>query len=196
VLDVVSGSLGADAPARAPAAARTAGASDLALRTVGARAQNSVVSIGATGTGFVAWKANGLTLVLTARPATGWKTGPGRSVTVTANGIDLPATLVRTDAKTRLGLIRVPENLALPALWQERRAAPVAKGDGLVAAGTRGTATFVVDGAPRHTAIWGARAGSTPPGAPVLSEDGRLVGVATGSRVIPIGRACGKIRRC
>lgn len=193
--DMVSGSLGHGVVAAAPAGARTTGAADLALRTVGARAQNSVVELGSRGTGFVAWKANGLTLILTARPSSGWKTGPKRAVSVSANGLEVPGTLVRTDPRTRLGLVRVAEDLPLPPLWQERSAAPVAKGDALVAAGARGTATFVVDDA-RHAAIWGARPNTTPPGAPVLSEDGRLVGVATGSRVVPIGRACGKIRRC
>jgi hypothetical protein len=47
----------------------------------------------------------------------------------------------------------------------------------------------------RHSAIWGLR-GRAEPGAPVFDESGRLVGVTTSSRVVPIGRACGGIRRC
>jgi hypothetical protein len=194
-VDMIGSALNRDAPPAAPAAPRTTGAADLALRTVGARARNSVVSLGANGTGFVAWKAGGLTLILTARPPGGWRTGPGRSVTVAANGLEVPGTLVRADPRTRLGLVRVRETLPQPALWQRRRPARVEPGDGLVAAGTRGVATFVVEEA-RHAAIWGARPGTTPSGAPVLAEDGRLVGVATGSRVVPIARACGAIRRC
>ncbi len=54
---------------------------DLALGTIAARGARSVVSIGESA-GFVAWPANGLSLVVTARPAGGGQTGPARSVSV------------------------------------------------------------------------------------------------------------------
>ena len=48
---------------------------------------------------------------------------------------------------------------------------------------------------PHYAAIWGVSANAAP-GAPVLNDAGRLVGVVARNRVVPIGRACGAIRRC
>ncbi|HWN21849.1 MAG TPA: hypothetical protein VNP93_07730 [Gaiellaceae bacterium] len=166
--------------------------SDLALGTIAARGGRSVVSIGDSA-GFIAWTANGLSLIVTARPAGGWQTGPDRSVSVGIGTRELDGKLVRTNRRSGLGLVRVEGDVARP-LWQQRQAAPVQKGDTLVAATTAGSAIFVVTES-RHTAIWGLR-GRPVPGAPVFDESGRLVGVTTTSRVIPIDRACGSIRRC
>ena len=165
---------------------------DLALGAIASRSARSVVSVGESA-GFVAWTAKALTLIVTARPAGGWVTGPDRSVAVTSGGRELDGKLVRTDPRTGLGLVRVEGEVARP-LWQQRRPAPVAAGDRLVAATPSGPAVFGVTET-RHAAIWGLRGRATP-GAPVLDGSGRLVGVATGSRVVPIGRACGIIRRC
>lgn len=165
---------------------------DLALGSIAARGARSVVSIGASA-GFVAWTANGLSLIVTARPAGGWQTGPDRSVTVGIGTRELDGKLVRSHGPTGLGLVRVEGDLARP-LWQQRQAAPVQKADTLVAVTSAGPAVFVVTES-RHAAIWGLRGGSEP-GAPVFDGSGRLVGVTTGSRVVPIGRACGSIRRC
>jgi hypothetical protein len=166
--------------------------SDLALGTIAARGARSVVSVG-DATGFVAWTANGLSLVLTARPANGWETDPDRSVRVGLGARELDGKLVRTSARSGLGLVRVQGDVARP-LWQQRQAAPVRKGARLVAATRSGSVLFVVTES-RHSAIWGLR-GRAEPGAPVFDESGRLVGVTTSSRVVPIGRACGGIRRC
>ncbi len=165
---------------------------DLALGTIAARGGRSVVSIGSSA-GFVAWTSNGLSLVVTARPAGGWQTGSDRSVGVTIGARELDGKLVRTNRRTGLGLVRVDGDVARP-LWQQRQAAPVQKGDTLVAATPAGSVTFVVTES-RHSAIWGLR-GRPVPGAPVFGESGLLVGVTTTSRVVPIGRACGSIRRC
>jgi hypothetical protein len=164
---------------------------DLALGTIAARGARSVVSIGASA-GFVAWTANGLSLVVTARPTGGWQTGPDRSVTVGIGTRELDGKLVRSHGRTGLGLVRVEGDVARP-LWQRRQSAPVQKGDTLVAVTAGGPAVFVVTES-RHAAIWGLR--GSEPGAPVFDESGRLVGITTGSRVVPIGRACGSIRRC
>jgi hypothetical protein len=195
-LSILDGGTRTVAPATAsPLASRGPAApssSDLSLTTVAARAGNSVVSVG-PGSGFVAWNANGLALVLTSRPAGGWRTGPGRTLeVVTRFGYRIDGTLVRTDPRTGLGLVRVDGEIGTP-LWQRRSPAPVRAGDFLVAAG-RSPVVFGVTEA-RAGAIWGAPAG-TAPGTPVLDESGRLVGVATGGRVVPIERACGVIRRC
>ncbi len=165
---------------------------DLALGAIASRTARSVVTVGSSA-GFVAWRAKALTLVVTARPAGGWKTGPGRSITVTARSGELEGTLVRTNRRTGLGLVRVRGDVA-PPLWQQRRPAPVGQGDRLVAVAPQGPAIFAARES-RHAAIWGLQ-GRAAPGAPVLDASGRLVGVATGSRVVPIGRACGTIRRC
>lgn len=167
-------------------------ATDLALGTIATRGARSVVSIGSS-TGFVAWTANGLSLLLTARPAGGWQTGPNRAVTIGTGSRELDGKLVRSDRRTGLGLVRVEGDVARP-LWQERRAAPVAKGEQLVAVTAAGSVVFVVTES-RHAAIWGLR-GRPVPGGPVFDESGRLVGVTTTSRIVPIGRACGSIRRC
>lgn len=166
--------------------------SDLALGTIAARGGRSVVSVGDSA-GFVAWTANGLSLILTARPAGGWQTGPDRAVTVGIGARELDGKLVRTNRSTGLGLVRVEGDVARP-LWQRRQAAPVTKDEKLVAAAPSGSVVFVVREA-RHAAIWGLP-GTTMPGAPVFDESGRLVGVTTGSRVVPIDRACRGIRRC
>ena len=165
---------------------------DLALTTLATRAARSVVTVGSSR-GFVAWQANGLSLVLTARPAGGWKTGPGRSVTVTAAGAEHDGTLVRADPRTGLGLVRVEGDLGRP-LWQQRAATPLAPGDRLAVAGPKEPLVFSVSEA-RHAAIWGAGAGLAP-GQPVLNGEGQVVGVTTGGRIVPVGRACGPIRRC
>ena len=166
--------------------------SDLALTTIATRASRSVVEVGAAK-GFVAWTANGLSLVLTARPAGGWQTGDGRSVTVAAAGTEYEGTLVRADPKTGLGLVRVRGDLGRP-LWQQRAATELSPGDRVAIAARPEPQLFSVAAA-RHNAIRGAPAGADP-GQPVLAEDGRVVGVTTGGRVVPIGRACGPIRRC
>ena len=167
-------------------------ATDLALGTIATRGTRSVVSIGESA-GFVGWTANGLSLVVTARPTGGWKTGPDRHVTVQSGTRELDGKLVRSDPRSGLGLVRVQGALARP-LWQQRRAAPVKRGDMLVATMPGGAATFAVTES-RHAAIWGLR-GRPVPGAPVFDESGVLVGITTGSRVVSIGRACGSIRRC
>jgi hypothetical protein len=166
---------------------------DLALRSIAARVGRSVVTIGESA-GFVAWRANGLTLILTARPPSGWKTDERRSVTVRrAGGFEARGTLVRTDPRTGLGLVRVAGEVARP-LWQARRAAGVEAGERLLVAGSGGGTIFTAT-EPHYAAIWGVSAQATP-GAPVLNDAGRLVGVVTRNRVVPIGRACGAIRRC
>ena len=165
---------------------------DLALGTIAARGARSVVSIGESA-GFVGWTANGLSLIVTARTASGWQTGPDRSVKIGIGTRELDGKLVRSHGRTGLGLVRVKGDVARP-LWEQRRAGPVTKGAMLVALTAAGPAVFTVTES-RHAAIWGLRGGSEP-GAPVFDESGRLVGVTTGSRVVPIGRACGSIRRC
>jgi len=186
---------GAESEATPPAPTQTQegpAGTELTLRNHATRAARSVVSVGETA-GFVAWTSNGLSLVLTVRPANGWQTGDDREVVVTSGTSDYDGRLVRSDPRTGLGLVRVEDELPR-ALWQTRAAAPVRQGDQLTVAGPGEPVLFTVSEA-RHAVIWGVPAG-TPAGRPVLNDDGRVVGITTGSRVVPIDRACGAIRRC
>jgi len=190
VTDVPNGE--SEATPAAPAQQSETSGTELTLTNHAARAARSVVTVGETA-GFVAWSTNGLSLVLTVRPEGGWETGDDREVVVTSGTNDYEGKLVRSDRRTGLGLVRVEGEL-WQALWQTRAPTPVRKGDHLAVAGPGEAALFVVSEA-RHAAIWGVPAG-TPPGRPVLNESGRVVGVTTGSRIVPIDRACGSIRRC
>jgi hypothetical protein len=183
---------GGDGEATPAAPAESASGTEVTLGNHATRATRSVVTVGETA-GFVAWSTNGLSLVLTVRPDGGWETGDDREVVVTSGTTDYDGKLVRSDRRTGLGLVRVEGELG-QALWQTRAPAPVRRGDQLAVAGPREAAVFVVSEA-RHAAIWGLPAG-TPPGRPVLNESGRVVGITTGSRIVPIDRACGSIRRC
>lgn len=196
---IVNAALSPSTDAAAPAAptgtgaVSGAGSTDLTLVTLAGRASRSVATVGESA-GFVAWTTEtGLSLVLTSRPVGGWKTGPARSVTVRVGSTEHQGTLVRADPRTGLGLVRVQDDLGRP-LWQEPAATTVRPGDRLAVAGPGKPRLFSVTES-RPTAIWGAGAG-TRPGAPVLDPQGRVVGVTTGGRVVPIARACGVIRRC
>jgi hypothetical protein len=181
-----------EATPAAPAGSAPPPEAELTLTNQAARAARSVVTVGETA-GFVAWSTNGLSLVLTVRPDGGWETGADREVVVTSGTTDYDGKLVRSDRRTALGLVRVEGEIG-PALWQTRSPAPVRQGDQLAVAGPGEASLFVVAEA-RHAAIWGLPAG-TPPGRPVLDGAGRIVGITTGSRVVPIDRACGTVRRC
>ncbi|MDQ3992863.1 MAG: S1C family serine protease [Actinomycetota bacterium] len=187
-----AGTVGTEETPAAPAEAEGPAGTELTLTNHATRAARSIVTIGETA-GFVAWTANGLSLVLTVRPTGGWQTDEDRRVTVTVGGSKHDGKLVRSDPRTGLGLVRVQGQLARP-LWQSRAPAAVRKGDRLAIAGSGQATLFAVTEA-RHRAIWGADAG-TAPGRPVLNEAGRVVGITTGGRVVPIDRACGSIRRC
>jgi hypothetical protein len=172
------------------------GAEQLALQTVGTRAQRSTVGVG-SGTGFVAWESSGLTLVLTTRPSAGWEAGHGRSVPVRYGGRTYSGTLVRSDAATGLGLVRVRETGVAEPLWPDGARTAVVADDLVVVVGRSSASTAEVERAgPKR--IYFTRGGlSSLAGAAVLDESGELVGVVdAGGGATPIGRACGVIRRC
>jgi S1-C subfamily serine protease len=172
------------------------GADELALDTIGARAQRSTVGVGG-GTGFVAWESPGLTLVLTARPAGGWTIGADRGLAVSYDGRSWPGTLVRADPKTGLGLVRVARVGIATPLWNTAERTATRAGEVLAVVGRRGARTVAVERAGRRRLYLGTTGLGSLAGAPVLNTAGRLVGVLdSGGGAVPIARACGVIRRC
>lgn len=172
------------------------GPEQLALTSIGSRAQRSTLGVGRE-TGFVAWEQGGLALVLTSRPASGWRTGTGRSVPVSFDGVRYPGVLARTDPVTGLGLVRVRETGFARSLWDTTGSARVRRGDFVVIVDRRSAHTAEVGRVGRNRIELGGAALGRRVGSPVLGQSGRLVGVldANGSAV-PIARACGVIRRC
>ena len=198
---LVSGALGDDdSTAREqPAGGQSTGAAAedrLALQAVGSRAQRSTLGVGA-GTGFVAWEQSGLTLVLTSRPAGGWKTGRGRSLTVVYDATRYDGTLVRADARSGLGLVRVPSGNVAAPLWNTPRVTTLRPGEPGVLVGRRDATTTTVERVGARRVFLEGSGYATLAGSPVLNGSGRLVGVVdAGGGVVPVSRACGVIRRC
>ena len=173
----------------------SAASEHLALATVGARAQRSTVGVDGTP-GFVAWQQSGLTLMVTSRPRIGWHPGAARLVHVRWGAGWWQGTLARTDPATGLGLVRVQGVVATP-LWQTRRPATVRAGESLVIVGRRSSQVVVVATVQGGSIKLVARAGTRYNGGPALNTRGRLIGIVTDrGTVVPIGRACGVIRRC
>lgn len=172
------------------------GPDELALRTIGTRAQRSTLGVGG-GTGFVAWQTPGLTLVMTARPAGGWKLTDGRQIAVSYDGRTVTGTLVRADPASGLGLVRVTGSRLGPALWGDP-GRPKVRNDQLVAAvGRRSARTIAIAQAGKRRLYPDAGGLGAFAGAPVLNAQSQLVGVVdAGGGIIPIARACGPIRRC
>jgi hypothetical protein len=159
----------------------------LALDTVAARTTRSVVTVDKR-LGFVGWQHKDFSLVVTV----GGEQGDVVAV-AQADGTG-DGEIIRADAETGLALVRVAGDVGRP-VWRERRPASVSSGDWLVAV-DRTTGHHVQATSPRYAGIAvRGRLGSLV-GAPVLSQSGRLVGIAGATGVIPIGRACGTIRRC
>ena len=169
---------------------------ELALSTIGSRAQRSTVGVGES-TGFVAWESNGLTLVLTARPAGGWKTRASRAVNVSYGGRSWTGTLVRTDPANGLGLVRVARSGVASALWDQPRRESVTTGERVAVVGRTTARTVEVARAGARRLYLTTSGLGVFAGAPVLNAEGRLVGVIdAGGAAVPIVRACGVIRRC
>jgi len=172
------------------------GAARLALDTVGGRAQRSTVGVG-PATGFVGWETNGLTLVLTARPAGGWQVGERRFVPVRYGDRTYGGALVRTEPVSGLGLVRVRNAGVADPLWPETGTAPVAAGDLVIVVGRSSSRTVEVERVGTKRIYFAGSGLGTFVGAPVLDASGQLVGVVdAGGGATPLARACGVIRRC
>jgi hypothetical protein len=183
----------------------------LARRALAGRAQRGVYVVegpnGGRGSGFVAWvqKGRNRSYVLTARAVVaGVLADGGSSVYLKRENSFWTGRIVREDSRAGLALIRVDTALPRP-LWQRQvdhasleqalpativPAGPDAPfGEGLLDQGRTG---FRLSAAGHELYL----------GAPVVSSSGRLAGVVVavapsgGSRIVPIERACAKIRRC
>jgi len=172
------------------------GPDELALRTIGTRAQRSTLGVGG-GTGFVAWQTPGLTLVMTARPAGGWKLTGGREIAVSYNGRTWTGTLVRADPASGLGLVRLAQPNLGAALWGDPGRPTVRNGQLVAVVGRQSARTVSIAQAGRRRLYPDAGGLGDFAGAPVLDAQSQLVGVVdSGGGIVPIARACSVIRRC
>lgn len=170
---------------------------ELALRTIGSRAQRSTLGVGG-GTGFVAWRTPGLTIVLSSRPAGGWNLTDGREIAVSYDGRTWTGTLARADPATGLGLVRLAGAAKVGgALWGDPGRPAVRNGQLVAVVGRRSARTVEIAQAGRRRLYPASGGLGALAGAPVLDAQSQLVGVVdSGGGIVPIARACGVIRRC
>ena len=157
------------------------------------------------GAGFAAWTERGVIFLITANHVV--EDASSAFVTVTRARGSWSGEIVRTDAKNDLALIRVsgrPKGAA--PLWQDARAVNPSAGDQLILIGSPfglgGTVTTgIVSRVTKRVIQTDAAANPGNSGGPAIDRRGRVVGVlvAGGGQnlnfVIPIGRACAKLRR-
>jgi len=189
-------SFGGDSREAGATGTLSGGPDELALRTIGTRAQRSTLGVGG-GTGFVAWQTPGLTLVMTARPAGGWKLTDGRGIAVSYNGRTWAGTLVRADGASGLGLVRLAASGLGVALWGDPGRPAVRNGQLVAVVGRRSARTVSIAQAGKRRLYPDSSGLGDFAGAPVLDAQSQLVGVVdSGGGIVPIARACGPIRRC
>jgi hypothetical protein len=183
---------------------------DLAVRTLAARAQQSVFELqgagGSRGSAFVAWTEGSRSYLLTAhRAVAGVLADDGRTVFVESGSRFWTARIVAADRPAGLALVRVDTLLADP-LWQELeegarlspRDAAVVVPPGPDAAFAQGSVVAVT----QERLLVRAGVDELNVGAPVIASDGTVAGVVVATtpagvnRVAPIELACSKIRAC
>ena len=162
------------------------------------------------GTGFVGWRRDGSTYVITAYHVVSHLVGSG--VTLSRKNGSWAGELTAIDPKHDLALIRLDGKPAgAVPLWQEPVTTPPATGDTLVLVGSpyglSGTVTRgIVSRVTRMYIQTDAAANPGNSGGPALSQDGRIVGVVVaridprlGSGLtfaVPIKLVCSYLRRC
>jgi len=158
------------------------------------------------GTGFVGWRADGSTYLVTAHHVA--EDAHGTSVTVNRKGGSWTGEIVAEDARDDLAVVRIaarPKGAA--PLWQRPAKRLPRAGEELLLVGSpfglEGTVTTgVVSRATRRWIQTDAAANPGNSGGPALSRDGRIVGVLVsggGQNVnfaVPIARVCLRLRRC
>jgi len=158
------------------------------------------------GSGFVAWRADGATYLLTAAHVVEGADGP--HVTVSRKGGRWSGEVTAVDARHDLAAIRIsgrPDG-AEP-LWQDARAGTARAGDELLLVGSpfglEGTVTTGVVSRVTPDAIQtDAAANPGNSGGPALDREGRVVGVLVSGGAqnvnfaVPVRLACERLRRC
>jgi S1-C subfamily serine protease len=192
-------------------AKRVGAAQKSRLTVLASRIRRSVFTVetpGGFGTGWAAWRADGVTYLITAAHVAQYAITHGtRDVTVNQHGRSWPGVVVSTDSANDLAVIRV-SHLSAPPLWQRpnARASPVV-GDQILLVGSpfglQGTVTTgVVSRIGGDQIITDAAANPGNSGGPAVDADGRVVGVLRStfgedlSFLVPIGRACITVRPC
>jgi S1-C subfamily serine protease len=185
-------------------ARKEAGIAPLARRVL--KSVFTIETDGGYGTGFVGWRANGQTYLITAEHVV--EDAHGTSVTVNRKGGSWEGEIIATDPKNDLAVVRIsarPKGAA--PLWQRPQTKLPRAGEELLLVGSpfglEGTVTTgVVSRATKRWIQTDAAANPGNSGGPAMSRDGRIVGVLVsggGQNVnfaVPIARVCLRLRRC
>lgn len=176
------------------------------IAALSARTLRSVLTVDTPyggGSGWVAWKQDGASFVITAAHVVeGFDQVKLRRKNLTWNG-----RVVKLDKTNDLALVKVLKDLG-PALWEESNAAitPV-PGDQVIIVGSpyglEGTVTMGIVSRITYNRIQtDAAANPGNSGGPVVSRSGEVVGILVAGApesvnfAVPIQRACVSIRRC
>lgn len=185
-------------------ARREAGIAPLARRVL--RSVFTIETDSGLGTGFVAWRAEGATYLVTAAHVV--EEAGSAFVTVTRKGGGWTGEIATVDRRNDLALIRVSGRPGgAEPLWQDAKSLRPDPGDQLLLVGSpfglEGSVTTGVVSRVTKTYIQtDAAANPGNSGGPALDEQGRIVGVLIsggGQNVnfaVPIAKACVKLRDC
>jgi S1-C subfamily serine protease len=194
-------------------AVQTVNRKSAGLRPLAARVLRSVFTVHTPyglGTGFVGWRRDDSSYVITAYHVVSRLIGSG--VTLSRKGGSWGGELTAIDPKHDLALIRLDGKPAGAApLWQKPVTTPPATGDALVLVGSpyglSGTVTRgIVSRVSSKVIQTDAAANPGNSGGPALDQDGRVVGVVVaridprlGSGLtfaVPIKLVCAYLRKC
>jgi serine protease Do len=183
---------------------KSAGLAPLATRVL--RSVFTVHTPYGLGTGFVGWRRDGSTYVITAYHVVSHLIGSG--VTLSRSGQSWGGELTAVDPKHDLALILMDGKPAGAApLWQVPYTAPPAVGDQVLLVGSpyglEGTVTTgIVSRVTKKLIQTDAAANPGNSGGPAIDKQGRVVGVlvAGGGEnlnfAVPIKQVCSYLRRC
>ena len=183
---------------------KEAGIAPLAARVL--RSVFTVHTDTGIGSGFVAWRENDASYLITAYHVVAGLVGS--NVTLSRKDGSWAGELTAIDPKHDLALIRMGARPAgAEPLWQRPDVAPPRTGDELLLVGSpfgfEGTVTTgVVSRVTKREIQTDAAANPGNSGGPAIGRDGRAVGVLRsggGQNVnfaVPMARVCAKLRRC
>jgi len=185
-------------------AEKRAGIAPLAKRVL--RSVFTIETAGGLGSGFVAWRENGSTYLVTAQHVVDDADGP--HVRVSRKGGSWLGEVVGSDQRHDLAVIRISGRPAgAEPLWQDPRVRAVRAGDQLLLVGSpfglEGTVTTgVVSRVTRKEIQTDAAANPGNSGGPALDERGRVDGVLVsggGQNInfaVPVQLVCRELRDC